>query len=306
VADGDPPDTSPTVTSAAAGAGSAAAGAASAAAGAAPAATGARHVYFVSDHTGVTAEVLGHSLLARFDEEALVTSTRPFVDSLERADALVAELRRLPQPVVVFSTVTDAAIKQRIADSGCLHLDLFQPFIHQLETALGRPAATRVGTAHSIRNLTRYQARIDAVEFSLATDDGSNVRRYGQADVIMVGVSRVGKSPTCLYLAMQYGVRAANFPLADDDFEGSGLPEAIGPHRAKLFGLTIAPRRLHELRQRRRPGTTYATPERCEYEVAQAERLYRRHNVPFLDVTSVSVEELASLVLQRANLARHR
>ena len=253
-------------------------------------------VYFVSDHTGVTAEVLGHSLLARFDEESIETSTRPFVDSLERADALVAELSSLPEPPIVFSTITNAAIRQRLAESGVVHLDLFEPFIHQLEDALGRPAATRVGAAHGIGNLPRYQARIDAVEFSLATDDGSNVGRYRHAEVVMVGVSRVGKSPTCLYLAMQYGVRAANYPLADDDFERSGLPEPLNQHRSKLFGLTIDPARLRELRQRRRPGTSYATPERCEYEVTRAERLYRRHGVPFLDVTSVSVEELASLV----------
>jgi regulator of PEP synthase PpsR (kinase-PPPase family) len=263
-------------------------------------------VYFVSDHTGVTAEVIGHSLLARFDEESIETRTRPFVDSLERADALVAELIQLPEPPIIFSTITDAAIRQRIGTSGGIHLDLFEPFIHSLENALGRTAATRVGAAHSIRNLPRYQARIDAVEFSLATDDGSNVGRYGRAEIVMVGVSRVGKSPTCLYLAMQYGVRASNYPLADDDFERPGLPQKLNEHRSKLFGLTINPARLHELRQRRRPGSGYAAPERCEYEVAQAERLYRRHGVPFLDVTNVSVEELASLVLQRANLARHR
>lgn len=265
-----------------------------------------RSVYFVSDHTGVTAEVLGHSLLARFDEESIDTSTRPFVDSLERADALVAELNQLPEPPIVFSTITDAAIRQRIAASRCVHLDLFEPFIRPLEQALGRQAATRVGAAHGIGNLPRYQARIDAVEFSLATDDGSNLGRYGRAEVVMVGVSRVGKSPTCLYLAMQYGVRASNYPLADDDFDRTGLPATLNEHRSKLFGLTINPARLHELRQRRRPGTGYASPERCEYEVAQAERLYRRHAVPFLDVTNVSVEEMASLVLQRANLARHR
>lgn len=265
-----------------------------------------RSVYFVSDHTGVTAEVLGHSLLARFDEGSVVTSTRPFVDSLERADALVAEIRQLAEPPIVLSTITDAAIRQRIAASGSLHLDLFEPFIHPLEMALGKQAATRVGTAHGIRDLPRYQARIDAVEFSLATDDGSNVGRYGGAELVMVGVSRVGKSPTCLYLAMQYGVRASNYPLADDDFEHMGLPEKLNEFRSKLFGLTINPARLHELRQRRRPGTAYASTERCEYEVAQAERLFRRHAVPFLDVTNVSVEEMASLVLQRANLARHR
>jgi len=263
-------------------------------------------VYFVSDHTGVTAEVLGHSLLARFDEESVETRTRPFVDSLERADALLAELVQLPEPPIIFSTITDAAIRQRIGTSGGVHLDLFEPFIHPLETALGRTAATRVGAAHSIRNLPRYQARIDAVEFSLATDDGSNVGRYGRAEIVMVGVSRVGKSPTCLYLAMQYGVRASNYPLADDDFERPGLPQKLNEHRSKLFGLTINPARLHELRQRRRPGSGYAAPERFEYEVGVAERLFRRHGVPFLDVTNVSVEELASLVLQRANLARHR
>lgn len=265
-----------------------------------------RRVYFVSDHTGVTAEVLGHSLLARFDHLDIDTATRPFVNSAERAQALVEEFTRLARPPIVFSTITDPAVRAVISSSADLHLDLFEPFMAQLEASLGQTAETRVGAAHGIRDLTRYQARIDAVEFALTTDDGSNTKRYGNSEVVMVGVSRVGKSPTCLYLAMQYGVRASNYPLAEDDFEHSSLPAPLAPYRSKLFGLTIDPRRLHELRAKRSPGTTYASPERCEYEVRQAERLLRRHNVPFLDVTLVSVEELASQVLLRADLARHR
>lgn len=266
----------------------------------------ARSVYFVSDHTGVTAEVLGHSLLARFADVAIRTTTRPFVNTLQRADALAAELAALPETAVVFSTITDEAVRQRIAAAPCVHLDLFEPFLGELSAVLGRPPQDRVGAYHGIRDLATYQARIDAVEYALATDDGSNVTRYGHAEVVMIGVSRVGKSPTCLYLALQYGVRAANYPLAEDDFEKEGLPAPLAPFRSRLFGLTIAPERLHEFRQKRRPDSAYADVRRCAYEVRQAERLFRRHGVPFQDASSLSVEELAALVLQRAGLERHR
>jgi regulator of PEP synthase PpsR (kinase-PPPase family) len=265
-----------------------------------------RHVYFVSDHTGVTAEVVGQSLLSRFDHVAFETVTRPFVSTLARAREVVAEFERLDQPPIVFSTLTDPELRRTVAEAAGLHLDLFEPYMAQLEQALGQPAAPVVGAAHSIRDLTRYQARIDAVEFSLNTDDGSNVKRYANAEVILVGVSRVGKSPTCLYLAMNYGVRASNFPLVEEDLESDALPKSVAPFREKLFGLTIDPRRLHELRLRRSPGTNYAALERCEFEVQRAERVFRRNSVPFIDTTNVSVEELASQVLVRANLERHR
>ncbi len=265
-----------------------------------------RRVYFVSDHTGVTAEVVGQSLLSRFDHVDIETVTKPFVSTVERAAEVAAEFGRLPEPPIVFTTVTDPEVRRIIADDAAVHFDVFDPYMTKLEAALGRPAAPVVGAAHSIRDLARYQARIDAVEFTLVTDDGSNVKRYGSSDVVMVGVSRVGKSPTCLYLAMTYGVKASNFPLVEEDLEGDSLPSALAPYRGKLFGLTISPRRLHELRTKRSPGTNYAALERCEFETQRAERLFRRHNVPFLDTTNVSVEELASQVLQRSNVERHR
>ncbi len=265
-----------------------------------------RHVFFVSDHTGVTAEVVGQSLLARFDHVDFETATRPFVSTAARAREVLEEFSRLPEPPIVFSTITDPEVRAIVERAAGVHFDLFEPYIARLEEAIGQPAVPVVGAAHSIRDLARYQARIDAVEFSLNTDDGSNVKRYANAEVIMVGVSRVGKSPTCLYLAMTYGVRASNFPLVEEDLETEALPKALAPFRDKLFGLTIDPRRLHELRTKRSPGTNYAALERCEFEVRRAERLFRRNNVPFLDTTNVSVEELASQVLLRANLERHR
>jgi len=265
-----------------------------------------RFVYFVSDHTGVTAEVVGQSLLARFDQNGLETITKPFVSTVAQAQEVVAEFAALPEPPIVFTTITDPAVRDAVAGAARVHFDLFEPYIARLEEVLERPATPVVGAAHSIRDLTRYQARIDAVEFALATDDGSNVKRYDNADIVMVGVSRVGKSPTSLYLAMTYGVRASNFPLVEEDLETDALPKALLPYRNKLFGLTINPGRLHELRTKRSPGTGYASLERCEFEVNRAERLFRRNNVPFLESTNVSVEELASQVLQRANLERHR
>lgn len=271
-----------------------------------PGGRGKKRVYFVSDHTGVTAEVVGQSLLSRFDHVDLETHTKPFVSDLARATEVVAEFGRLPEPPIVFSTITEPRVRKLVADAAAVHFDLFEPYTARLEEALGQPPETVVGAAHSIRDLARYQARIDAVEFSLTTDDGSNVKRYDNADVVLIGVSRVGKSPTSLYLAMTYGVRAANFPLVDEDLETDALPSALADHRGRLFGLTINPARLHELRTKRSPGTGYASIERCEHEVNRAERLYRRHNLPFLETTNVSVEELASQVLQRANLERHR
>ncbi len=265
-----------------------------------------KHVYFVSDHTGVTAEVVGQSLLSRFDHIDLETATKPFVSTLERAKEVVAEFAKLAAPPIVFSTITDPEVRKLVADAAAVHFDLFEPYAARLEQALGQPAVTVVGAAHSIRDLARYQARIDAIEFSLTTDDGANVKRYDNADVVLIGVSRVGKSPTSLYLAMTYGVRASNFPLVEEDLEADSLPRALASHRARLFGLTIDPRRLHELRTKRSPGTGYASIERCEFEVNRVERLFRRHNLPFLETTNVSVEELASQVLQRADLERHR
>jgi regulator of PEP synthase PpsR (kinase-PPPase family) len=266
-----------------------------------------RPVYFVSDHTGITAEVLGQSLMARFDGLECTFATRPFVDTPQRAQALVEELTRLAEKgerPIVFATLSDPAVIAELQQAPALFLDFFNSHLGALECELGQPPSSQPGRYHRIANLESYQTRIDAIEFTLMTDDGLGTVHYHQADVILVGVSRAGKTPTSLFLALQYGLRTANYPLTEEDFARPGLPEALREHRAKLFGLTIDPLRLHQLRRERRPGSAYASLERCEADVRRAEQLFARAGVRFLNTTSSSIEEIAAKILQETGVPR--
>jgi len=154
-------------------------------------------------------------------------------------------------------------------------------------------------------NSHEYFARMEAINFTQSHDDGAATRDLSKAQVILVGVSRCGKTPTSLYLALQFGVRAANFPLTPDDFADKKLPSSVLPFRDKLFGLTIHPERLREIREERRPGSKYAALESCRYEVREAEAMMHRENIPLLDTSSKSIEEIATTIMHRARLARH-
>jgi len=269
-----------------------------------------RTVFFISDRTGITAEMLGNSLLTQFDEFQFHRITIPFVDSPEKAaEALrqvnataAAEERR---PIVVSSLVDEAMSEQIRRDANALTLDLFQVFIAPLEAELGAKSSHAAGRSHGIANSHEYFARMEAINFTQAHDDGIVTRDLEKAQVILLGVSRCGKTPTSLYLALQFGVRAANFPLTPDDFADRRLPASIVPFRDRFFGLTIMPERLREIREERRPGSKYATLENCRFEVKEAEHLMQQHGIPMLDTTSKSIEEIATTVLHRAKLARH-
>jgi regulator of PEP synthase PpsR (kinase-PPPase family) len=269
-----------------------------------------RTVFFISDRTGITAEMLGNSLLTQFDEFQFHRITIPFVDSPEKvAEALrqvnataTAEGQR---PIVVSSVVDEVMSEQIRRDADALTLDLFQVFIAPLEAELGRKSSHAAGRSHGIANSHEYFARMEAINFTQAHDDGATTRDLEKAQVILVGVSRCGKTPTSLYLALQFGIRAANFPLTPDDFTEHRLPASIVPFREKFFGLTIHPERLREIREERRPGSKYAALENCRHEVREAEHLMQQHGIPMLDTTTKSIEEIATTVLHRAKLARH-
>lgn len=267
-----------------------------------------RTAFFVSDRTGITAEMLGHSLLTQFDGVRFEEHTVPFVDSVEKAREVVAQINEHAQregirPIVISTLVnTDIAAVVRSANS--LFLDCFEIFISPLERELGIAASHAIGRSHSVADYVNYQHRIESVNFALSHDDGVSSRDLSESDVILVGVSRCGKTPTCLYLAMQYGVRAANYPLTPDDFNGMQLPSQIRDLRSRLYGLTIRPQRLQRIRNERRPNTKYATLANCEYEVREAEALMRKEGIPYLDTTTKSVEELATTILQEAKLVR--
>jgi len=261
-----------------------------------------RTVFFISDRTGITAEMLGNSLLTQFEDFQFKRVTIPFVDTPERVAEAVRQVNATAQsegrrPIVVSSIVDETMSETIRRDVHALTLDLFQTFIQPLEAELGAKSSHAAGRSHGIANSHEYFARMEAINFAQAHDDGAATRDLGKAQVILVGVSRCGKTPTSLYLALQFGIRTANFPLTPDDFANRKLPMSLVPVKHLLFGLTILPERLREIREERRPGSRYAALDNCRYEVREAEHLMQYEGIPMLDTTSKSIEELATTVL---------
>jgi [pyruvate, water dikinase]-phosphate phosphotransferase / [pyruvate, water dikinase] kinase len=271
---------------------------------------GRRTVFFISDRTGITAEMLGNSLLTQFEDFQFQRITIPFVDSpakiaeaVRQVNATAAAQGRRP---IVVSSVVDETMSEIIRrDAQALTLDMFQIFIQPLESELGAKSSHAAGRSHGIANSHEYFTRMEAINFTQAHDDGAVTRDLDKAQVILVGVSRCGKTPTTLYLALQFGIRAANFPLTPDDFVDRKLPASVLPFRERLFGLTIMPDRLREIREERRPGSPYASLESCRYEVREAEHLMERERIPMVDTTTKSIEEIATTILHNAKLDRH-
>jgi hypothetical protein len=268
-----------------------------------------RTVFFISDGTGITAETVGHSLLSQFEGISYQQERMPFVDTAEKALVCQrrikdAKARDGVRPVVV-STLVDPAIAKPIQDTDALHLDFITAFIAPLEAELGVRSSRAIGRSHSGANSKDYADRIEAINFTLAHDDGVSNTDLDEADVILVGVSRCGKTPTSLYLALQFGIKAANYPLIPEDFERNRLPEGLDTHRSRLFGLTIAPERLTQIRQERRPDSTYAALSNCRWEIDQAEKMMRSEGIRWLSTTTKSIEEIAATLMQTVKLDRH-
>ncbi|VFR17832.1 FIG137360: hypothetical protein [plant metagenome] len=273
-----------------------------------PASNTSRTVFIVSDGTGITAETFSNSVLSQFEQVQFAHVRLPFIDTLEKAAQAAERIDRAAteqgQPPIVFSTLVNQEILMRVRQANCTFLDLFGTFVVPLEQALGVKSSHSIGRSHTGATSEQYRNRIEAINFSLSHDDGQFITDLAQADVILVGVSRCGKTPTSLYLAMQYAIKAANFPLIPDDFERGTLPKTVMPYRNKLFGLSILPERLHEVRNERRPDSVYASLKQCRYEVAEAERLMRREGISWLSTTTKSIEEISTTVLQEVGLER--
>ena len=271
-------------------------------------ATQKRSAFFVSDRTAITAEMLGHSLLTQFDGLDLTETTLPFIDSLDKAHEAVQRINAVAvtdgiRPIII-STLAETEIAAVVGQANALFLDCFQIFIAPLENELGSRAVHAIGRTHNVNDIVNYYRRMEAVNYTLSHDDGVSTRELAEADVILVGVSRCGKTPTCLYLSMQFGIRAANYPLIPEDFADKRLPAGIRSLRDKLYGLTIRPERLQRIREERRPNSKYSELATCEYEVREAELMMKREAIPFLDATRKSVEELATTIMQQAKLER--
>jgi [pyruvate, water dikinase]-phosphate phosphotransferase / [pyruvate, water dikinase] kinase len=268
-----------------------------------------RTVCFVSDRTGITSETLGQALLAQFEGVETRTVTMPFVSTLQEARGVVERINAIARTEqarpIIFSTLVDDAIRAVVKEADGFFLDFFDAFLAPLESELEVRSAHVTGhAAPGAAADPAHSARIDATNFALSNDDGSGARDYRSADLILIGVSRTSKTPTSLYLALQYGVFTANYPLTDEDLETGKLPKVLQPYVSKLYGLTIDAERLQLIRQERRPGSRYASPQQVRYEVRTALSLFERQSIPYLDVSECNVEEIASRILSRMNLER--
>lgn len=264
-----------------------------------------RAAYFVSDSTGVTAETLGNALLANFPGITFAKRTIPFVITESEARAVVDSIdtdHAAGRDPLLFITVKRAALRDVLGRSRATLIDLLAGHLTELEQALGVTASEQLGNYHGLGDTDRYFARMRAVEYAIEHDDGQSSRALDQADVVIIAPSRCGKTPTTMYLALQHGLRVANYPLTDDDFPTEGLPRAVAKYGPRCFGLTTTPLRLSQVRHERRPGSRYASLEQCTLELRRSEDLYRRTRVPFLNSSTKSVEEMSAVIMQTMKL----
>ena len=267
-----------------------------------------RSVFFISDGTAITAETLGHSLLAQFPHVNFDIHIIPYISSEEAAMNVVAEINqradRDGQQPLVFDTLVDPYVRDIINTANAVNLDVFEGLIGKLSEVLGTPPTTLVGQTHAVTDSESYKARIDAVHFALDNDDGARTRHYDKADLILIGVSRSGKTPTSIYLSLQFGIRVANYPLTEEDLDDNRLPAVLKAHKHKLFGLMIDAERLVAIRSERKANSRYASFSQCQMELRAVEGIYISEGIKYLNVSEMSIEEISTRVLQMTGLKR--
>ena len=267
-----------------------------------------RTAFFISDSTGITAETLGNSLLTQFPQFEFTKIAIPYVNNAEKAVEVLKQINQTCRDdqtkALVFSTLADTEIRNIVADCNGMFMDLFSILIGPLEEELNSKYAQKIGELHSIANLENYDRRIAAIEFALNTDDGIGINNYKDAEIIIVGVSRSGKSPVCLYLALKFGIFAANYPIVDTELEFKSLPTKLLEHKEKTIGLIISPERLHEIREQRQPNSSYAKIEQCKKELTAMETIFKNDNIPYINSTSLSIEEIATKIITIKKLTR--
>lgn len=267
-----------------------------------------RSVFFISDGTAITAETLGHSLLAQFPHVKFDIHIIPYISSEEAATNVVAEINARAQidgeKPLVFDTLVDPYVRDIINTANAVNLDVFEGLISKLADELGTIPTTLVGQTHAVTDSESYKARIDAVHFALDNDDGARTRHYDKADLILIGVSRSGKTPTSIYLSLQFGIRVANYPLTEEDLDDNRLPSVLRPHKNKLFGLMIDAERLVAIRSERKANSRYASFSQCQMELRAIEGIYISEGIKYLNVSEMSIEEISTRVLQMTGLKR--
>ena len=267
-----------------------------------------RYVFMVSDGTGITAENLGNSLISQFGNIEFEKKIIPYIDSVEKANNVVKTINTCYiesgiKPLL-FITLINPEIVKTITQAKAAIFDLFSTFLQPLEQELNAKSSYTVGQAHGVSNIQSYAERVDAIDYALLYDDGIKAGDYDRADIILIGVSRSGKTPSCIYMALHFGVLAANYPFTEEDLLHFKLPAVLKPYKHKLFGLTIDTERLRQIRNERRPNSRYSSLEQCKLEIAEVEAMYRHEKIPYLNSTRFSIEEIATKIIATAGIQR--
>ena len=266
-----------------------------------------RAVFFVSNSTGITVETLGRSLLYQFSSTQFESHSLRFIDSIEKAHEAVEMINEKAinsgLPPIILSTLVKSELREILSSAQGLYLDVFDAFIAPIEKEIGCEAKLGMGRVHGIGDDDYYSDRIDAVNYSLKTDDGVGTVAYEQAEVILTGASRTGKTPTSLYLALHYGLKAANYPIVDDELDAHSLPKSLKNYKNKVFGLLVTPERLQSIRTKRRADSQYSSLSQCQYEIRQTEAMFQQQNIPYFDVSSMSIEEVSSNIMNMLKIS---
>lgn len=258
-------------------------------------------VFFLSDSTGISAETMGNALLIQFPECRFERTLIPFIDTVEEARRVVAQLDAAmagPVTPLVFCTAAEDQVRLELSKTKAPIIDFFELHMARVEGILGVRGMRQAARLHGVGDIKRYNDRMSAIEFTIAHDDGQSLRKLERADVILLGPSRCGKTPTSMYLALQHGLSVANYPLVDEDLEQAELPGPVAPYAERCFGLTSSAERLSQVRNERRPGSRYSSLEQCRWELRRANSIFRAHRLPVIDSSAKSVEEISTLVLQ--------
>ncbi len=265
-----------------------------------------QNVFFISDSTGITIESLGHSLFTQFPKFTFEKEVFPFVTDKEDAEKVISRIKKVASnsqsKPIVFTSLADEKLKSLFISNGITVFDIFSTFIPDIESHLGTHASHAIGETHGVGSTSGYLQRIDALNFALSHDDGMKINDIEHADIILTGVSRSGKTPTCLYLAMHYNLKAANYPLTDSDFDNPFLPEILSKVQERVFGLTISPQQLNKIREERKPDSQYASYEQCVFEIEKAETMFNNSGLDFINTSAVSIEEIATTIIQHMDL----
>jgi len=264
-----------------------------------------KDVYYISGSTALLAEDMGQALLCQFQEISFHEEKIPFIKTKEDAEKALEHIREQSggRRPLIFCTIMDQQIRRILDSPEVEFFDVFGSILDRLETCLETKALRVPGYSRTIDDMTLAK-RVEAIHFSIEHDDGTRTREYDEAEVILVGVSRSGKTPVSVYLATHMGIKSANFPLTAEHLDSYELPHEIIRNRKKVVGLTTSPQLLHKIREQRYSGSNYAKVSTCASELSQAKQIYMKYNIPVVETDGKSIEETSVQVTQLVDIPK--